>query len=54
MILNDKELLDRLILDLTNKIREIDGSEIELVKEYVTLIEYWMTRAKEAELAKSQ
>lgn len=46
-MLSDKEMIDRLILILTNKIREIDGSDIELVKNYVALIEHWMARAKE-------
>ena len=48
-LLSEKELLNRLVLTLTDKIREIDGSDIELVKKYVDLIKYWMARAKEAQ-----
>ena len=48
-LLSDKELLYRLIGILTDKIREIDGNDFELVKKYVDLIKYWMACAKEAE-----
>ncbi len=54
MLLSDRELLGRLILILTNKIREIDGNDIELVKKYVALIEYWMARANDAEEAHNE